>query len=171
MDNQRIPSDTVIEMDQVLPSTVPDRCKIELLLQTLLNETEESWKTTSRQYIEQLDRPELSLEKIAELLKCKLLFTQRLARIFFTCTNHDEAIENLNKYQIGKLMRILNGTMEVRALVLFKTISNNNDDDDYLTNAKLAEFFQQYFKDLKILDENRRHEAVQILLEKFHLDQ
>ncbi|CAF4254319.1 unnamed protein product, partial [Rotaria magnacalcarata] len=69
MDNQRIPSDTVIEMDQVLPSTVPDRCKIELLLQTLLNETEESWKTTSRQYIEQLDRPELSLEKIAELLK------------------------------------------------------------------------------------------------------
>ncbi|CAM4795418.1 unnamed protein product [Rotaria magnacalcarata] len=171
MDNQRIPSDTVIEMDQVLPSTVPDRCKIELLLQTFLNETEELWITTSRQYIEQLDRPELSLEKIAELLKCKLFITQRLARIFFTCTNHDEAIENLNKCQIGKLMHILNGTMEVRALVLFKTISNNNDDDDYLTNAKLAEFFQQYFKDLKILDENRRHEAVQILLEKFHLDQ
>ncbi|CAF5227071.1 unnamed protein product, partial [Rotaria magnacalcarata] len=132
-------------MDQVLPSTVPDRCKIELLLQTFLNETEELWITTSRQYIEQLDRPELSLEKIAELLKCKLFITQRLARIFFTCTNHDEAIENLNKCQIGKLMHILNGTMEVRALVLFKTISNNNDDDDYLTNAKLAEFFQQYF--------------------------
>ncbi|CAF4720696.1 unnamed protein product [Rotaria socialis] len=171
MHNQRITSDTVIEMDQVLPSTMPNRCKIELLLQTSLNETEESWTTTSRQYIEQLDSPELSLEKIAELLKCKRFITQRLARIFFAYTNHDEVIENLNKCQIGKLMHVLNGTMEVRALVLFKAICNNNNHADYLTNAKLQEFFQQYFKDLKILDENRRHEAVQILLEKFHLDQ
>ncbi|CAF4486135.1 unnamed protein product [Rotaria socialis] len=171
MHNQRITSDTAIEMDQVLPSTMPNRCKIELLLQTSLNETEESWTTTSRQYIEQLDSPELSLEKIAELLKCKRFITQRLARIFFAYTNHDEVIENLNKCQIGKLMHVLNGTMEVRALVLFKAICNNNNHADYLTNAKLQEFFQQYFKDLKILDENRRHEAVQILLEKFHLDQ
>jgi hypothetical protein len=59
--------------------------------------------------------------------------------------------------------------MDVRALLFFMML--DEDHDQYVTNTELSEFYEEYFKGIKTFDSNRVTEVIQVLLQKFHLDQ
>ncbi|CAF4737076.1 unnamed protein product [Rotaria socialis] len=149
--------------------TMSNRKRAEMQLQSLLNESEKSLPAFVRRAGDNLGSEQLSVERISKLLKTQEFLIRRLACIFYSSTKNVQDVKTLTKLQAQKLTCILNGTMEVRALVFFMILDETGDE--YVTRAGMTDFYEEYFKGLKILDGDRIQEVIQVLLQKFHLDQ
>ncbi|CAF3796775.1 unnamed protein product, partial [Adineta steineri] len=156
-------------LNNLLQRTITNRQRAEIQLQGLLDEPEESLPTFIRRASDQLTHNNLSLEEVSKLLNTQPFIIERLVNVLYSSTDDDEVIKTLNKIEVQKLTRILNSTMDVRALVFFMMLDKNSDY--YITNNELASFYEKYLQHLKTFDENRLQEVIQVLLQKFHLDQ
>jgi hypothetical protein len=149
--------------------TMTHRQRAEIQLQSLLNEPEESLPTFARRASDHLGSEKLSIEVVSKLLNTQPFIIERLVYALYSSTDNDEEIKTLSNLQVQKLTRILNSTMDVRALLFFMMLDENNDR--YITNHELKFFYEKHFEDLKTFDKNRLQEVLQVLLQKFHLDQ
>lgn len=149
--------------------TMTHRQRAEIQLQSLLNEPEESLPTFARRASDHLGNEKLSIEVVSKLLNTQPFIIERLVYALYSSTDNDEEIKTLSNLQVQKLTRILNSTMDVRALLFFMMLDENNDR--YITNNGFKFFYEKHFEDLKTFDKNRLQEVLQVLLQKFHLDQ
>ncbi|CAF1400176.1 unnamed protein product [Adineta steineri] len=156
-------------LNNLLQRTITNRQRAEIQLQGLLDEPEESLPTFIRRASDQLTHDSLSLAEVSKLLNTQPFIIERLVNVLYSSTDDDEVIKTLSKIEVQKLTRILNSTMDVRALVFFMMLDENSDY--YITNNELASFYEKYLQYLKTFDENRLQEVIQVLLQKFHLDQ
>ena len=149
--------------------TMTHRQRADIQLQSLLNEPEESLPTFIRRASDHLGNEKLSIDRVSELLNTQSFIIERLVHALYSSTDDEETIQTLSRFQVQKLTRILNSTMDVRALLFFLML--DEDNDRYVTKNGLAGFYEKYFKVIKTFDENRLQEVIQALLQKFHLDQ
>lgn len=143
------------------------RQRAEIQLQGLLDEPEEAVPTFLRRASDHLGNEKLSIDQVSKLLNTQPFIIERLINAIYTSTDDD--IKILSKLEVQKLTRILNSTIDVRILIFFMMLDENNDH--YITNNELTCFYEKYLKDLKTFDNNRLQEVIQVLLQKFHLDQ
>ncbi|CAF3549158.1 unnamed protein product [Rotaria sp. Silwood1] len=155
--------------NNLLQRTMAHRQRADIQLRSLLNEPEESLPTFIRRASDQLSNEKLSIEKVSKLLNTQPFIIERLVRILYLSTDNNKDIQTLSKSEVQKLTRILNSTIDVRALVFFLILDEAGDD--YVTSNGLTQFYEKYLKYLKTFDENRLQEVIQVLLQKFHLDQ
>jgi hypothetical protein len=147
-----------------MPRKISNRERAEIQLESILNEPEVSLPTFTRRTSDQLSDRKMSIEEVSKLLNTQPFILERLVNAIYK-TNTKE----LNKNQIQKLTRVLNGTMDVRSLLFFMMLDEANDG--YITTNDLSQFYEKYLKDLKTFDNNRLQDVIQVLLQKFHLDQ
>jgi len=150
-------------------SLMQHRQRADIQLQGLLNEPEESLPTFARRTSDHLGSENLALEEVSKLLNTQPFIIERLVNALYSSTDDNEDIKTLSKVEVQKLTRILNSTMDVRALVFFMILDENSDG--YVTNNELGCFYEKYLQHLKTFDENRLQEVIQVILRKFHLDQ
>ena len=115
-----------------------NRQRAEIQLQGLLNEPEEALPTFARRASDHLDIEDFTIEKVSKLLNTQPFIIERLVKALYSSTDDDEDMKTLNKLEVQKLTRILNSTMDVRALVFFMMI--DEDSDRYITKNELAFF-------------------------------
>jgi len=147
-----------------MPRKISNRERAEIQLESILNEPEVSLPTFTRRTSDQLSDRKMSIEEVSKLLNTQPFILERLVNAIYK-TNTKE----LNKNQIQKLTRVLNGTMDVRSLLFFMMLDEANDG--YITTNDLSQFYEKYLKGLKTFDNNRLQDVIQVLLQKFHLDQ
>jgi len=161
---------TKIHFLSLMQRTMTHRQRADIQLQGLLNEPEESLPTFARRASDHLGSENLALEEVSKLLNTQPFIIERLVNALYSSTDDDdEIIKTLSKVEVQKLTRILNSTMDVRALVFFMMLDENSDG--YVTNNELGCFYEKYLQHLKTFDENRLQEVIQVILRKFHLDQ
>lgn len=150
--------------------TIEHRERAEIQLDSLLNEPEESLPSYVRQGNDQLGDEEIPLSEVASLLNTQQLVVERLVQVLHdtTKTNQDK-LTSLNKSEIRKLTRILNSTIDVRSLIFFMMVDENGND--FITRDGLANFYREYLKNLKTFDDERTNQVIQIVLQRFRLDQ
>ncbi|UJR36832.1 hypothetical protein I4U23_029545 [Adineta vaga] len=145
--------------------TITNRQKAEIQLESILNDPEASLPAFARRTSNNFD-DEISIEDASKLLNTQPFIIKRLVNsLKFSKNNKD--IDVLDKSQIQKLTRVLNSTMDVRALLFFMMLDESGDG--YVTDTELSQFYEEYFKGLKTFDNERLQEVDQVLREKFHL--
>ena len=145
------------------------RQRAEIQLQGILNEPVEALPAFTRRASDHLQIDELSIEQVSKLLNTQPFIIERLVRALYSSTDDDEDIQTLNKIEVQRLTRVLNSTMDVRALVFFMML--DEDNDQYINQNELAHFYEEYLKNLKTFDANRLQEVIRALLNKFHLEE
>ena len=143
----------------------------EIQLHGLLNEPEESLPAFTCGTSDHLGDDTLSIEQVSKLLNTQPFVIERLVHALYSSSDDDEDIKILSKGEVQKLTRVLNSTMDVRALLFFMMLDENDDHYHYVTKNGLAQFYELYFEGLKTFDSHRLQEVIQVLLQKFHLDQ
>lgn len=106
----------------------------------------------------------MSIEEASKLLNTQPFILERLIHAIYHSNKRE-----INKNEIQKLTRVLNGTIDVRALLFFMML--DEDNDQYVSDNELSGFYEKYLKGLKTFDNNRLTEVIPVLLNKFHLDQ
>ncbi|CAF5171132.1 unnamed protein product [Rotaria sp. Silwood1] len=91
-----------------------------------------------------MTKEQLSLKEISKLLNTQPYITEHLVHIFYSSTDADKQIKTISRHQAQKSTRILNSTLNVRALVLFMMLDEYRTD--YVTNYGLKQFYEKYFK-------------------------
>jgi hypothetical protein len=151
-----------------MPRTMTNLQRAEIQLQGILNDPDGSLPASTRRVSDHLSDDNISIEEVSKLLNTQPFIIERLVNALYS-SSKDEDIKVLNKFQVHKLTRVLNSTMDVRALLFFMVLDKNHDY--FITNTGLSQFYEQYLKDLKTFDKDRSQEVIQVLLQKFHLDQ
>jgi len=141
-----------------------NRQRAEIQLEGILNDPEVSLPIFTRRASDQFADQKMSIEEASNLLNTQPFILERLINAIY----HSNKKE-LDKIDIQKLTRVLNGTMDVRILLFFMMLDANGDG--YITDAELSEFYEKYLKGLKKFDNNLLQEVITVLLNKFHLDQ
>lgn len=132
----------------------------EVQLQALLNDKEESLPVFVRR------ASAMSLEQLAKQLNTPPFILERLLKVINQGSgSNDESTVNQNS--LIKLTRTLNSTLEVRALLFFKVL--DEDDDNCVTKEEMEEFLKVYFKSMKF-ETGYLQDAVQVLLNNFHFE-
>jgi hypothetical protein len=145
---------------------ISNRQKAEIQLEGILNDPTLSLPVFARRASENLSDEEISIQDASKLLNTQPFIIERLFNaLHFSSTN--ENAKSLNRVQIQKLTRVLNATMDVRALLFFMMLDENGDG--YVSDVELAQFYEQYLKVLKTFDNERLEEVRQVLLQKFRL--
>jgi hypothetical protein len=108
----------------------------------------------------------LSLEEASKQLNIPPFMIERLLKIIDSLHGNDNVLP-MSQNNMILLTRILNSTLDVRALVFFMML--DEDDDNHVTRDELSQFFKLYFK-TGSLSTNRVQEAVQVVLQRFHLE-
>ncbi|UJR09322.1 hypothetical protein I4U23_013565 [Adineta vaga] len=155
--------------NNLVQRTISNRQRAEIQLHGILDEPEESLPTFVRRASDQLTNENLSLEEVSKLLNTQPFIIERLVHALYSSTDDDENIKTLSKSEAQRLTRVLNSTMDVRALVFFMML--DEDADGYVTSNELAFFYEKCLQVLKTFDGNRLQEVIQVLLERFHLKQ
>ena len=145
------------------------RQRAEIQLQSLLNEAEVSLPSFTRRASNRFDTETLSIEEVSKLLNTQPFVIERLINALYPPIGDAEKITSISKLQVRKLTRVLNATIDVRALLFF--MMTDPDNDHYVTSNELAYFYQKYLEGLKTFDDHRLQEVIQVILQKFHLDQ
>ncbi|CAF3252236.1 unnamed protein product [Rotaria socialis] len=122
------------------------RQRADIQLKSYLDEPEELFPRLKNPNSTRSVREKLSIAQVSKLLKTQEFLIRRLARILYPTAENLQDIETLTKIEAQKLTRILNGTIEVRALVFFMILDEAGDD--YVIRTGMAEFYVQYFKGL-----------------------
>lgn len=138
-------------------------------MQSLLNESEESLPAFVRRAAENIRKENLTIEEVSKLLNTPIFIIERLIRVLYSSTRTTNDRQTVSKLEAQRLTHALNSTIEVRALIFFMMLDEAGDD--YVTSNGLIEFYETYFKDYKAFDRNRLQEVIQLLRQKFHLDQ
>ena len=141
-----------------------NRQRAEIQLEGILNDPEASLPAFARRASDQFTNDKISIEEAAKILNTQPFLLGRLVNSIY---NSDK--KELNGVEVQKLTRVLNGTMDVRALLFFMLLDENNDH--YISNTELTQFYETYLKDLKSFDDEHLQEVIQALLHKFHLDE
>lgn len=117
------------------------------------------------------DKTAFSMDEIASRLRTQPWLLRRIL-----CALGIARVEFLSARDVQILTRVLTGSFDARALLFFDMI--DIDGDRRVTREELIQFFTDYlegFSSLKILNESedgeRRQTILQILLQKFHLNQ
>ncbi|CAF1133458.1 unnamed protein product [Adineta steineri] len=165
----RIPSESSDRFfSNFMHRTLTNRQRAEIQLESILNDPEASLPIFARRTSDNLSDDKMSLEQASKLLNTQPFIIERLVNVLYSSdTNEDR--NSLDKIHVQKLTRVLNATIDVRALLFFMVL--DADSDDYITDIGVSQFYEQYLKSLKTFDSNRLHEVIQALLQKFHLDQ
>jgi len=144
--------------------TITNRQRAEIQLEGILNDPEVSLPTFTSRTSDCLSDDKMSIEVASKLLNTQPFILERLVNAIYNSNTNE-----LDKIEVKKLTRVLNGTMDVRALLFFMML--DEDSDGYIANNEVTEFYEKYLKNLKTFDNNRLQEVIQALLCKFHLDQ
>ncbi|CAF1607532.1 unnamed protein product, partial [Didymodactylos carnosus] len=147
--------------------SMPHRQVAEIQLQALINDPEESMPAYARRASDHLSTTdELSIEQVSKLLNTQPFIIERLMHALSASTE-GENITSLKKNDVRKLTQVLNGTMNVRALLFFMMLDENGDH--YVSADELSNFYERYLKDIRSFDSDRLSEIVPVLLQKFCL--
>ncbi|CAF3973602.1 unnamed protein product [Rotaria sp. Silwood2] len=148
--------------------TVTNRQRAEIQLESILNDPEVPSPIFAHRTSDQVTTDEFAIEAVSKLLSTQPFIIERLVKIIYPLKN-DENSRTLNKFEVQKLTRVLNGAVDVRTLLFFMILDEN--DKNYITNRGLSQFYENYLENLKTFDNDRLQEVIQVLLQKFHLDQ
>lgn len=143
--------------------------RAEIQLKALMDEPEASLPVFTRRVSESFSESRLSIEKVSKLLNTPTFIVVRLINALNCKTGKENETETLSKSQVQTITRALNGTFDVRALIFFKMFDTNHDE--FISKDDLEQFYDEYFKTLKTFDPESTKEFIQVLLEKFQLDQ
>ena len=145
------------------------RQRAEIQLQGLLSDPEISLPVFTRRMTEDSSDDQMSIEQVSKLLNTQAFIIERIVRAIYPAKRNDESIKTLSKLEVHKITRILNGTMDVRTLIFFTMLDNN--DDECITYNELSQFYEQYLKGLKTFAGSQTDEFIHALSKRFHLDQ
>ena len=147
-----------------------NRQRAEIQLDVLVNEPEESLPTFVRRASSQMGDEEIPLQEVAKLLNTQPFVIERLVHALHASSGSpQDTLKALNKTEIRTLTRILNSTIDVRALLFFMMLDENGND--FITRQGFIDFYEKYLTELKTFDDERLQEVIKVLLQKFHLDQ
>jgi hypothetical protein len=150
--------------------TITHRQRAEIQLEGLLNEPDEALPAFACRTSHHLVDNELSIDNVSKTLNTPAFIIERLLRALHPSNeNNEQPSTILNRVDLQKLTRLLNSTIDVRALLFFMMLDENNDG--YITNDELTRFYEMYFIELKTFDHHRLQEIIHVLLGKFHFDQ
>lgn len=163
-------------LNSLKPRSISHRQRAEIQLEGLLNEPEESLPAFARRASLHLEDQEWSIDEVSKLLNTQPFIIERLVRALYSPSRRpsgesveEERVKTLNKSQLQKLTRVLNSTMDVRALLFFMML--DEADDRYITREEIVRFYEKYLTHLKTFDNERLQEVISALLKKFHFDQ
>jgi hypothetical protein len=148
--------------------TINSRQRAEIQLRSLLNDPHVSLPACMRHIRDHHSDNPVSIEQAAKLLNAQPFLIERLANALFS-TVADEKRTCLSALEAQKLTRVLNGTVDVRSLLLFMMLDENHDG--YVTRQELSQFYEQYLKGLKTFDSHRQQAFIDVLSQKFQLNQ
>ena len=151
-----------------IPRAVSIRQRAEIQLEGLLNEPELSLPVSIRRASDHLADERISIEQASKLLNTQPFIIERLANSLYS-TFAEEKRSSLSKAEVQKLTRALNGPIDVRSLLFFMMLDENNDR--FVTQQELSQFYNEYLKALKTFDSQRQQEFVDVLSQKFQLNQ
>ena len=146
-----------------------NRQRAEIQLEALLTDPEISLPVYIRRITENLPDDLLSIEQVSKLLNTQPFIIERLVHALSSPSEPRVPVKTLQKIEVQKLTRVLNGTVDVRALLFFKMLDAKHDE--IITRNGLRQFYEQYLKALKTFDSERLEEFIQVLSTKFHLDE
>jgi hypothetical protein len=132
----------------------------EIQLRALLNDPVESMPRYAR------GASAMSLEEASKQLNIPPFMIERLLKIIDSLFSYSN-VPPMSQNNMMLLTRILNSTLDVRVLIFFMML--DEDDDNYVTRDELSQFFKLYFK-TGSLSTNRVQEAVPMVLQRFHLE-
>ena len=141
-----------------------NRQRAEIQLDAILNDPDVSLPAFSHRASDALGNENMPLANAAKTLNTQPFILERIVKSIYRADKKD-----LNAREIQKLTRVLNGTSEVRALVFFMMLNEN--DNQHITNTEVKQFYETYLTGLKSFDQERVQEIVQALIQKFHLDE
>ena len=110
---------------------------------------------------------ELTTEEISKLLNTQTFIVERIIRVL-NLSPTKENLSPLSRNIAQKLTRVLTSTIEVRSLVFFKILDDNNDQ--YVGKYELSRFYENYLNMLQSLDKSLIPLILQMLFKRFHLD-
>ena len=151
-----------------MPHTLSNRQRAEIQLKSLLDDPEASLPVSMLSGRVLLSDKPASIEQVSKRLNTQPFIIERLANALFS-TSVDQKRTSLSKSEVQKLTRVLNGTTVVRSLLFFMMLDAN--DDRHVTQQELSRFFEEYFKGLKVFDRHRQQEFIDVLSQKFQLNQ
>jgi Ca2+-binding EF-hand superfamily protein len=145
-----------------------NRQRAEIQLESILNDPEASLPAFERRASDKFTDDKISIVDVSKLLNTQPFIIERLINALFPSDTNEQPTE-VTKIQVQKLTRVLNSTMDVRALLFFMILDASGNW--YITDDGLAKFYEKYLKNLKSFDNTRSQEIIQVLLQKFHFDQ
>lgn len=139
----------------------------EITLEALLREPEEFLPHHIVHYTVNLSpERQLSIQEISRMLNtCPFLVERLIRALNFSSVNGRSPI--LNRTIVQKLIRVFNSTIDVRCLILFKILDENNDQ--YVRRSELSRFYRAYLESVKLFDANQIPCVIGILLKRFGL--
>ncbi|CAF1344862.1 unnamed protein product [Didymodactylos carnosus] len=162
--NPILPSPARRRLESISPRMMTRREMAEVQLNGLLNDPVISLSYLERQTGHNMSE-QYTVKQIAEILHTSPYLTGRL----LIAIGYPDDVSVLNGYDVQKIIRILTGTLDTRALVFF--IMLDNDGDKLISSTELKTFFTKYLQETdKYINEERRTEAINMLIDKFHLD-
>ncbi len=132
----------------------------EIQLHALLNDPEHSLPIFAR------GTGTMSLEDVSKQLNAPRFIIERLLNVLGSLPSNNET-SSISQSNVIKLTRVLNSTMDVRILVFFMIL--DEDGNNHVTRDEMSNFLEMYFKNISF-HANRLQDAVQTLLQRFHLD-
>lgn len=136
-------------------------------LQALLNEPLEALPISSHRNGENASaEKKLTVEDVAKMFNTPVCMIQRIVNALNRFSNSDQ-FSMLSQVDVQKIIRILNSTLDVRALIFFAIL--DDQQDDFITREGFREFYETYLKGIKSFNRNRIPEYIEALLQKFHL--
>jgi hypothetical protein len=145
------------------------RQRAEIQLDGLLNDPEVSLPVFIRRVTDNLSDDRISIEHVSKLLNAQPFIIERIVHGLYSSAHVDDDMKTLTKLEVQKLTRVLNGPIDVRTLLFFMMLDENNDN--YVNYNELSEFYERYLKALKTFDSNRLGQFITVLSQKFHLSQ
>lgn len=133
----------------------------ELQLHALLNDPEVSLPTSVR------EANILSLEEVSKRLHSQPFIIERLLNVLKSLPGSDNSTP-MSKSNVIKLTRILNSTVDVRALMFFMMLDENGDN--HVSTNEFVRFLQRYFEIIVKSNNNHLKEALRTLIQRFHLE-
>lgn len=141
----------------------------EIQLEALLNEPELSSPAVPIRGMGDIMKNDkrLTIEKVSEMLSTQPCIIERLLQTLKISAEGGNS-PTLSNRDVRKVTRVLNSTIDVRTLLLFNILGDN--DPSYVTKEKLTQFFQQYLNKISTFTQGQLPEVLGVLLHKFHLN-
>lgn len=140
----------------------------QVTLEALLHEPHDFIPFHIRRYTDHLP-PEkyMSVEEISQILNTQPFIVTCLVRALRLSSDNTNGTD-LNRTVVQKLIRVFNSTIDVRCLILFKMLDDNNDN--YVDKMEVSRFYTSYLETIKYFEPHRIPAVVQVLLRIYQLN-